>query len=709
MAITDDDKGVGDSEVETQVEPRDRIVGKLARGEPEERGTRITAGSIGRLLLLVAVLAFLGIYVGPGEMGKTLLKVVVAVVLSAALFVGANKLFDQAYGKWTLFNTLIGVAVGFVGFIVLESNGVFRSLFDDRVKILIFGPYDINAWLWAVIGGAALGAVMFLLSAPRQQLARLPLAVAGFTAFGVLTAFAFDESARPSFDWGKLAICVVAGALLIGLIGLLRGGPTLAIRSALTGAGLGWLVGAWGGGEIGRGNLTGVLLATVVPAALLGVRFGLTEEPSPTRRRRIERRSRSWIFLVPALMFIAAGLVIPLIKTIYQSFRNRDNTENAGLVNYRQIFSDDNSFNLDGWRDFFTSRLFWIGVAVVGLGLVLGVIGGRRTRQSFERSESTTIPVLLGFFLIACAVLSTVRGTIFNNIWWVVVVTTLATAIGLAVAVLADRARGENLAKSLIFLPMAISFVGAGIIWRFMYIARPPSDEQTGVMNSLWVWLGQISTSTTSTAIAVIILAAAGVGLALLIRRGVAMKQGSLAGTSAGLLIIVAYLIYRFLGPGLGGFSTNEAGETSPQTVLFPQETPFNNMWLMVILIWIQTGFAMVILSAAIKAVPTELTEAAKVDGATESQVFWRVTLPQIVPTIGVVVTTLIVTVMKVFDIVKVTTNGNFDTQVIANEMFTSAFGESNEGLGAALAVILFLSVLPVMYINIRRMQRARA
>ena len=140
--------------------------------------------------------------------------------------------------------------------------------------------------------------------------------------------------------------------------------------------------------------------------------------------------------------------------------------------------------------------------------------------------------------------------------------------------------------------------------------------------------------------------------------------------------------------------------------VLFVQEPPYNNMWLMVILIWIQTGFAMVILSAAIKAVPTELTEAAKMDGASESQVFWRVTMPQIAPTIGVVVTTLIVTVMKVFDIVKVTTNGNFGSEVIANEMYTRAFGNSNIGLGSALAVVLFVSILPVMYVNIRRMRK---
>ena len=126
----------------------------------------------------------------------------------------------------------------------------------------------------------------------------------------------------------------------------------------------------------------------------------------------------------------------------------------------------------------------------------------------------------------------------------------------------------------------------------------------------------------------------------------------------------------------------------------------------MVILIWIQTGFAMVIMSAAIKAVPTELIEAAKVDGANESQVFWRVTLPQIRTTIGVVVTTLIVLVMKVYDIVKVVTNGNFGSQVLANDMFEEAFLFSNTGVGAALAVILFVSVLPVMVLNIRRMQR---
>ncbi len=173
--------------------------------------------------------------------------------------------------------------------------------------------------------------------------------------------------------------------------------------------------------------------------------------------------------------------------------------------------------------------------------------------------------------------------------------------------------------------------------------------------------------------------------------------------------IIVVYLIWRFLGPGVGGFVKDpDTGAIEANPINFIQEPPFNNMWLMVVLIWIQTGFATVIFSAAIKNVPTELIEAARIDGANESQVFWKVTIPQIAPTIGVVVTTLIVTVMKVFDIVKVMTNGNFDTQTIANDMFTRAFGNSDSALGSALATVLFVGVLPIMYVNIRRMQRAR-
>jgi alpha-glucoside transport system permease protein len=142
--------------------------------------------------------------------------------------------------------------------------------------------------------------------------------------------------------------------------------------------------------------------------------------------------------------------------------------------------------------------------------------------------------------------------------------------------------------------------------------------------------------------------------------------------------------------------------------VLFLQNPPFNNVFLMIILVWIQTGFAMVILSAAIKSVPSEYVEAAKVDGATESQTFFNIVLPTILPTIGVVATTLIVLVTKVFDIVKVTTNGNFGTNVLANDFFSERFNNFDNGLGSAIATIILLMVLPVMILNVRRMQQAR-
>jgi alpha-glucoside transport system permease protein len=129
-------------------------------------------------------------------------------------------------------------------------------------------------------------------------------------------------------------------------------------------------------------------------------------------------------------------------------------------------------------------------------------------------------------------------------------------------------------------------------------------------------------------------------------------------------------------------------------------------MFLIVILIWIQTGFAMVLLSAAIKGMPHELVEAAEVDGATDGQIFWRVTLPHIKGTLAVVITTLIVTVLKVYDIVKVMTNGEFGTSVIANQMFQEAFIARDLGKGSALAVLLFLAVLPLMAVNVARARR---
>jgi alpha-glucoside transport system permease protein len=256
---------------------------------------------------------------------------------------------------------------------------------------------------------------------------------------------------------------------------------------------------------------------------------------------------------------------------------------------------------------------------------------------------------------------------------------------------------------------MAISFVGASVIWRLIYVARPPQDPQTGVANSLWIMLGEWSNSTTAKTLVASVLGLIIVALLYLAWRGWQAEGNAIVAGSVAIVLGLGWLIYRFLGPGLGGFEVNEAtGEVVAQPVLFIQEAPWNNFWLMVVFIWIQTGFAMVIFSAAIKAVPEDLLEAARIDGATESQTFWRVTVPQIFPTIGVVVTTLIVQTLKIFDIPKVMTNGNFDTQVLANEMWERAFTQLNFGLGSAVAVVLFIAVLPVMAMNIRRMQRER-
>jgi alpha-glucoside transport system permease protein len=237
------------------------------------------------------------------------------------------------------------------------------------------------------------------------------------------------------------------------------------------------------------------------------------------------------------------------------------------------------------------------------------------------------------------------------------------------------------------------------------------------VFNYLWVGLGKLSAGEgVAGTVVTVILAVAVIALGYLAFRAWRAEQNSVAIGSLVTALPFLWLLTRFLGSGIGGFvrdpETGEAvlgaeGALVSEPVLFLQEQPWNTFWLIIVLIWIQTGFAMVVFSAAIKGVPTDLIEASKVDGATENETFWRVTIPQIAPTIGVVTTTLIVLVMKVFDIPKVMTNGQFGTNVLANEMWQKAFTELNVGAGAALAMILFFSVLPVMYYNIRRQREA--
>jgi alpha-glucoside transport system permease protein len=223
-----------------------------------------------------------------------------------------------------------------------------------------------------------------------------------------------------------------------------------------------------------------------------------------------------------------------------------------------------------------------------------------------------------------------------NTLVWVILVPLVSTFVGLVYAVLVDRTRFEALAKGLIFLPMAISLVGASIIWKFVYEFRPdqPGVEQIGLANQILVWLG---------------------------------------------------------------FAPNQ----------FIITAPWNTIWLLVVMIWIQTGFAMTILSAAIKAIPDDIVEAARLDGLTGVRMFRHITVPSIRPALVVVLVTVTMTTLKVFDIVRTMTGGQFQTSVVANEFYTQSFRQFNFGLGAALAVILFILVIPVVVYQVRQLRLA--
>ncbi len=226
------------------------------------------------------------------------------------------------------------------------------------------------------------------------------------------------------------------------------------------------------------------------------------------------------------------------------------------------------------------------------------------------------------------------REAVRNNIMWLLVVPAASTMFGLAVAQLTDRLSWGNIAKSLIFMPMAISFVGASVIWKLVYDARPAGTDQIGVLNA----------------------------------------------------------VYMFFGG------------TEPTTWL---TIPFwNNFFLMVILIWIQTGFAMVILSAALRGIPEETVEAAIVDGAGPFQIFFKIKVPQIMPTIVVVWTTITIATLKVFDIVFAMTNGQWETQVLANYMFDKLFRANDWGVGSAAAIIIMVMVTPILVWNVIQVRK---
>jgi alpha-glucoside transport system permease protein len=282
-----------------------------------------------------------------------------------------------------------------------------------------------------------------------------------------------------------------------------------------------------------------------------------------------------YAFLLPGFLLVVLMLIYPTFQTVNYSFANSDSTEYVGLQNYRTIFGDSE---------------FW--------------------------------------------------NSIFNNVLWLAVVPAVVVALGVIVAVLSDKltANGEKITKSLVFLPNAISFVGASAIWGLIYAYNNPGQAQTGLLNAIWT--------------------------------------------------------------GLGG---------QPQTWLAIDTAKLNSFLLMVILIWLQVGFAMVLLSSAIKGVPEDTIEAARIDGASEFQIFWKVIIPQVKGTIITVFVTVFILVLKVFDIVYVTTNGAYNSNVIANLFFNKLFAASEAGQATAIVVVLLVAVIPLIWYQIRHFRREEA
>jgi alpha-glucoside transport system permease protein len=278
---------------------------------------------------------------------------------------------------------------------------------------------------------------------------------------------------------------------------------------------------------------------------------------------------------------------------------------------------------------------FWIAPAVLFLFVFLIYPTLNTIFLSFMDAQSRNFVGLDNYvwFIQDKGTLEALR----NSVLWVVFMTAGVVGLGLLIAILVDRVRYEPIAKSVIFVPLAISFVAAGIIWQFMYQYQDPSRPQTGTLNALIGLVG--------------------------------------------------------LGP-----------------TRFTQEEPLNNFALIFIGIWMWTGFAMVILSAGLKGISTELLEAARVDGANEWQVFRGIILPLLLPTIFVVGTTIVITALKSFDIVFTVTNGNFGTDVIAREMWQQMFTPpGNFGRASAVAIVLLLAIIPFMAVNIKRFREQEA
>lgn len=290
---------------------------------------------------------------------------------------------------------------------------------------------------------------------------------------------------------------------------------------------------------------------------------------------RWEGRIKPYLYILPAYAALTFYLIYPAVQTVIYSFKDSSSTESVGLDNYTNLLST------------------------------------------------------AGF-----------QQTLFNTFLWMLIVPVVTVAIGLGVAVLTDRLnpKAESTAKTIIFLPMAISMVGAGTVWKFLYAYRPEGQEQIGLQNAIVT--------------------------------------------------------------GLGG---------KPVPWLEQSQFHLNSIMLMVILLWAQIGFSMVLLSAAIKGVPEDTLEAARIDGAHERQIFFQVVVPQIWGTVITVFITTLILVMKIFDIVYVMTNGNFNTNVLGNEFFNQLFTNFNNGSAAAIVVMLLIAMIPIMIYQVRHFKNEEA
>jgi alpha-glucoside transport system permease protein len=295
------------------------------------------------------------------------------------------------------------------------------------------------------------------------------------------------------------------------------------------------------------------------------------------------------------------------------------------------IFYIAGKFN--GKKARYIATTIFVGPAVALLAIGVVIPGIQTILFSFRDAEGASFIGLDNYIWMFQDpyILITMR----NTFLWLLVAPLFTTALGLLLAVALNQMRREAIPKSLLFAPMAISFVGASVIWKFLYEYRS-GDTQIGLLNAIWTFFG---------------------------------------------------------------------GEP----VNWMLSKPLNTFLLMVILVWTQMGFAMVILSAAIKAVPSDLTEAAALDGASGSTLFRYITFPMVKTTIVVVLATQVVGSLKLFDIVETMTGGNFGTNVLANEMFSRIFVQYDQGKGSAIAVLLFIFVTPILIFNIRSILKERA